>query len=84
MANDHDVIDLLSCNAILVKQALSVLLWLIVHDFLQATKLNCQNVTFSPMQTRCSSPMKTMQEFKFLALGNIFFTDLGSKEKKLF
>ena len=24
------------------KQALSILLWLIVHDFLQATKLNCQ------------------------------------------
>ena len=50
--------------------------------FLQATKLNCQNVTFSPMQTRCSSPMKTIQEFKFIAFVNIFFTDLGSKEKK--
>ena len=24
------------------KQALSILLWLIAHDFLQATKLNCQ------------------------------------------
>ena len=26
--------------------------------------------------------MKTMQEFKFLAFVNIFFTDSGSKEKK--
>ena len=27
--------------------------------------------------------MKTMQEFKFLAFVNIFFTDSGSKEKKI-
>ena len=35
-----------------------------------------KNVTFSPMQTRSSSPIKTMQEFKFIAfvLEN-FFTD---------
>ena len=64
------------------KQALSILLWLIVHDFLQVTKLNCQNVTFSPMQTRCSSPMKTMQEFKFLAVVNIFYR-LGIERNKI-
>ena len=37
---------------------------------------NAKNVTFSPMQTRSSSPIKTMQEFKFIAfvLEN-FFTE---------
>ena len=65
----------------ILKQALSILLWLIVHDFLQATKINCQNVTFSPMQTRWSSPMKTMQGFKFIAFVNIFFF-LQTRDRK--
>ena len=84
VANDH-VIDLLyhaMPSLTILKQALSILLWLIVHDFLQATKINCQNVTFSPMQTRWSSPMKTMQEFKFLAFVNIFFLQTRDRKKK--
>ena len=94
VANDH-IIDFLSCNSTLptkhvwgilsltiFKQALSFPLWLIVRDFLQATKLNCQKYyVFS--NANCSSPMKTMQD-QISCIRQHLFTDSGSKEKKLF
>ena len=74
------------CHAIpsltIFKQALSILLWLIVRDFLQATKLNCQKYyVFS--DAHCSSPMKTMQD-QISRIRQHFFTDSGSKEKNCF
>ena len=73
------------CHAILsltifkLKQALSILLWLIVRDFLQTTKLNCQKYyVFS--NANCSSPMKTMQD-QISRIRQHFFTDSGSEEK---
>ena len=74
------------CHAILsltiFKQALSILLWLIVRDVLQATKLNCQKYyVFS--NANCSCPMKTMQD-QISRIRQHFFTDSGSKEKNCF
>ena len=65
------------------KQALSVLLWLIVHDFLEATKLNCQKCkVFSNANTLLFSHENKMQEFKFLTFVNIFYR-LGIERKKI-
>ena len=87
VANDHDVIDLLSCNAILDHfQTSSFYSTVIIRAwFFASNKIKLpQNVTFSPMQTRCSSPMKTMREFKYLAFFNIFLKNRDRKKKKLF
>ena len=65
------------------EQALSVLLWLIVHDFLQTTKLNCQKCyVFSYANTLLFSHENKMQEVKFLASVNIFYR-LGIERKKI-
>ena len=73
------------CHAILsltiFKQALSILLWLIVRDFLQATKLNCQKYyVFS--NANCSSPMKTMQD-QISRIRQQSFYRLGIEKKKV-
>ena len=87
VANDHDVFDLLSCNAILDHfQTSSFYSTVVIRAwFFASNKIKLpKNVTFSPTQTRCSSPMKTMQEFKYLAFFNIFLKNRDRKKKKLF
>ena len=68
----------------ILQQALSILLWLIMHDFLQATKSNCQiSYVFSDENTLLFSMMKTVQELKFIAFVLTFFFYKLAIERKI-